>query len=53
MALSDWTTGINTATEKGIEKGKMEVAKNLLIIGDSVDKIITVTGLTREEIESL
>ena len=57
MALSDWTTGVNTAfekgIEKGIEKGKMEIARSLLNAGDSVDKIITVTGLTRKEIESL
>ena len=53
MALSDWTTGVNTAFERGIEKGKMEIAKSLLNAGDSVDKIIAVTGLTRNEIESL
>ena len=31
----------------------MAVAKNLLRVGDSIEKIITVTGLTREDIESL
>jgi phage terminase Nu1 subunit (DNA packaging protein) len=30
-----------------------DIAKNLLNLGDSIDKIITVTGLTREEVESL
>ena len=29
------------------------IAKNLLGVGDSIDKIVTVTGLTREEVESL
>ena len=61
MALSDWTTGINTATERGIEqgikqgieKGKIEIAINLLNAGDSVEKVMNVTGLTSEEVESL
>jgi hypothetical protein len=30
-----------------------EVAKNLLKVGDSIDKVITVTGLTYEEVENL
>jgi len=30
-----------------------EIARNLLRVGDTVDKIIAVTGLTREEVESL
>ena len=29
------------------------VAKNLLNIGDTIEKIISVTGLTREEVENL
>ena len=32
-------------------KTKIEIAKKLLEVGDSVEKIIIVTGLTREEIE--
>ena len=31
----------------------MKVAKNLLSVGDSIDKIVAVTGLTREEVEGL
>ena len=57
MALSDWTTGINTATEKGIEKGiekgKIEVAKNLLNKGMSVEFIKETTNLDLETIKSL
>jgi predicted transposase/invertase (TIGR01784 family) len=34
-------------------KGMIEVAKNLLGMGDSVEKIISVTGLLREEVERL
>ena len=52
MALSDWTTGINTATEKGIEKGKIEVAKNLLSKGMALEFIQETTGLDAETISS-
>jgi len=42
----------NYAREKGAEKKAMlNVAKNLLNAGDSIEKIISVTGLTREEVE--
>ena len=34
-------------------KEKIKMAKKLLDVGDSIEKIIIVTGLTREEIESL
>lgn len=49
MELSDWTTGINTA----IEKTKIEVAKNALSKGLSVDLIQELTGLQTEDIISL
>ena len=57
MAMSDWTTGINTATEKGIEKGamqsKIEIARNMLAEGLSVELIHKTTGLDIETIKSL
>jgi len=57
MAMSDWTTGINTATEKGIEKGamqsKIEIAKNLLDEGLPMELIHKTTGLDFETIKSL
>ncbi|MHB9294153.1 hypothetical protein Holit_03280 [Hollandina sp. SP2] len=57
MALSDWTSGINHALEKGIEKGRrekaIEVAENLKKIGVSVDLIAQGTGLSVDEIEKL
>ena len=57
MALSDWTTGINTATEKGfekgMEKGKTEIAKNLLQKGMSIEFIHETTGLDIQIIKSL
>ena len=49
MALSDWTTGVNTA----IEKKALEIAKNLLHKGMSVEFIQETTGLDRETIQSL
>jgi len=49
MAMSDWTTGVNT----GIEKKLIEVAKNLLREGLSVEIIQRTTGLDMETIQSL
>jgi len=34
-------------------KTKLEIAKNLLNVGDTIEKIISVTGLTRADIEGL
>ena len=34
-------------------KEKAEIAKKLLAVGDSVDKVVSVTGLTRAEVEAL
>ena len=34
-------------------KTKLEIAKNLLNVGDTIEKVISVTGLTKEEIEGL
>ena len=36
-----------------LKQQAFEIARNLLNLGDSIDKIITVTGLAREEVESL
>jgi hypothetical protein len=49
MAMSDWTTGINTA----VEKSKIEIAKNLLGKGLSTDLIHETTGLDMETIQTL
>jgi predicted transposase/invertase (TIGR01784 family) len=53
MAMSDWTTGVNTAFEKGEIKKQTEIAKNLLHKGMSVQFIQETTGLDRETIQSL
>ena len=52
---------LDTARFEGIEEGKVigredgiiSVAKGLLADGDSIDKIIKVTGLAREAVENL
>ena len=36
-----------------LKKAKIEIAKSLLNLGDPIEKIITVTGLTHEEVEKL
>jgi predicted transposase/invertase (TIGR01784 family) len=61
MALMDWTTGIDTATEKGIEKGivqgamqkQIEIARNSLNEGLPIETIHKITGLDIETIQSL
>ena len=39
--------------EKGVEKGKLEVAKNLLELGIEMEKIVKATGLPEDEIKKL
>lgn len=39
--------------EKGRHEGKIEVAKKLLELNLDIEKIITATGLTEEEIKQL
>ncbi len=46
-----------TVLEKFLEEGRenrsIEIARNLKVLGDDLDKIVKVTGLTRKEIEDL
>jgi predicted transposase/invertase (TIGR01784 family) len=53
MALSDWTSGVNYARQEGSNEKQNEIARNLKAMGDPVDKIARVTGLTVEQIEML
>jgi len=53
MAMSDWTTGINTAIEKGAMQKQIEIAKNSLNKGLPVDLIHEITGLEIEVIQTL
>jgi predicted transposase/invertase (TIGR01784 family) len=45
--------GIEIGIEKGREEGKLEIAKNLLIKGLSIDLIHETTGLDTQTIQSL
>ena len=49
----DYNTGMIKAREEGERKGKIEVAKRLIKLGISIDKIKEATELTKEEIEEL
>ncbi len=45
--------GLAEGLIEGENKGKRETAKNLLSLGDSVEKIAIVTGLSAQEIREL
>jgi predicted transposase/invertase (TIGR01784 family) len=53
MAMSDWTTEINTAFAKGVMQKQIEIAKNSLNEGLSFEIIHKITGLDIETIQSL
>ena len=50
---AEYSISMDYATNKGIKKGKMETAKKMLQKNISIEDIIDITGLTREEIEKL
>ncbi len=41
------------AENKGVEKGVVKVARQMLLKGEPIEKIIEYTELSREDIESL
>ena len=45
--------GIQQGVSQGEHQAKIETAKNMLLYGDSVEKISKVTGLSLETIQSL
>ena len=45
--------GLNKGIQQGEYQAKIETAKNMLLYGDSVEKISKVTGLPLETIQSL
>ena len=51
--IMDRASELETAEEKGIKKGKREVAKKMKEKGVSIEDIIEITGLTKKEIEKL
>jgi predicted transposase/invertase (TIGR01784 family) len=56
-ARRDWLWQLDNARqdgmEKGMEKGRAETARNLKLLGASMDLIIKSTGLSQEEIDQL
>jgi predicted transposase/invertase (TIGR01784 family) len=65
MAMSDWTTAMDTATDKGKaigksegiaigkSEGKIEIARNALAEGASIEFVQKITGLDIDTIQSL
>jgi len=53
MAMSDLTTAVNTGFERGENKKAIEIAKNLLHEGMSLEFIQKTTGLDTETIRSI
>ncbi len=57
IAILDYNTGILEAKEEGEERGErkkqLEIAKKMLDLKISIDKIEKATGLTKKEIEEL
>jgi len=52
-ARHDEAQALFHAETKGRTERNIEIAKNLLDAGDSIEKVIKMTGLTREEVEGL
>ena len=52
-AYRDIKNSLDSAEEKGERKKAIEIAKNLLEMGMSIDNILTATGLSQEEIDKL
>jgi hypothetical protein len=52
-ARHDEAQALYTAERKAKRNALLEVARILLFDGDSIEKVVRTTGLTREEIESL
>ena len=44
---------LKCAEEKGIKEGKLQTAKELLKLGMSIEEIVKVTKLEKQEIEKL
>jgi len=51
--VKDQLTRIKTAEEKGRKEGKIEIAKEMLLDGEPMEKIIKYSKLTAAEIEQL
>lgn len=45
--------GMKKGREEGIKETKIQIVKNLMLTGSDIELVMEVTGMTREEIESL
>ena len=52
-SLHERANMISSAEARGVEKGKLEIAKNLLDMKISIEQIVLATGLTEEEINKI
>ena len=52
-ARHDEASALRNARSKAEKARSIEIAKKLLSFGDSVDKVVAVTGLTKKEVEKL
>ena len=53
IANSMYEKGIKKGIEQGIEKGTEEIARKLLNKNMSIDEIVEITNLTKEEVEKI
>jgi len=53
MALSDYTSEMNYARDEARADEKLEIARKMKEMGDSIEKIQTITGLPPETIEQM
>ena len=53
IMLAGYDKGLKAGIEEGSTKTKREIAKELLKLGITVEQIIKVTGLTKDEINEL
>ena len=45
--------GLHEGRQEGRQEGKLEIARMMLSAGESIEKIMSYTGLTRQEITQL
>ena len=53
MYQTDRQSDLATAEDRGVQKGRMDVARNMLKRGRSIDEISEDTGLSHAEVTSL
>lgn len=52
-SLHESANMISSAEDRGLEKGKLEIAKNLLNMNIPLEQIVLATGLIEEEINKM